>query len=342
MLITDLPINGLAVGAQVVLTHGVSENGIGYQPNFFECTPAWPLNIIAASATTVTVRNDDPVSAFTGSLRCVRIHSIQAGPTVTKLGLLHPIGMNPTWAYNLSVGGLMNIGVAQINRVRMLGAPGKIAAGDKVVIGVDTYEFNSHTPPDSSGGLGGGPGSATPGAIWVYQGNNSVDSRGIFIDAVNGVVSTGRITRTAQDATAGTNVEPVKAMAGLFTGDIIVVSADAVGGNIIATGIQQTCSETLTTPADKWDTGSMHSGRAQSTGRVAFATAVISANDIAKGSVQVAFPFTLLWANVSNMMRAQDEAWTLVGNNFVSLTLASGASPHNQANDVIMVEAWGI
>ena len=336
MLITDLAINGLAVGAQVVLTHGVSENGIGYQPNFFECTPAWPLNIIAATATTVTVRNDDPVSAYTGSLRCVRIHSIQAGPTVTKLGLLHPVGMNPTWAYNLSVGGLMNIGVAQINRIRMLGAPGIIVQGNTVTIGADTYEFRNSSPP-----LGG-----TAGNIWVFNGTggaaDAVISRANFIDAVNGVVDAARITRTAQAPTAGTNVEHVKALAGLVTGDIIVVSADAVGGNIVPTGTQQGTTETLTTVTDIWDTANMHSGRPQLTGRVAYATAVISANDISKGSVQVAFPFTLIWANVSNMMRAQDEAWTLVGNNFVSLALASGGSPHNQANDVIMIEAWGI
>ncbi len=336
MLIKDLAINGLAPGVSITIPHLLSEDNHGRVPLQFFCTPAHALNVTAATKTTVTVRNDDPVETFTGILRCERIHTFQSPVALApELGLVHPIGMSTTWKYNLSVGGLMNIGVAQINRLRMLGAPGKITQGNTVTIGADVYEFRDSTPP-----LGG-----TAGRIWIYNGGGGGTSaicRANFIDAVNGIVDAARITRTAQAPTAGTNVEPVKAMAGLFTGDIIVVSADAVGGNIVPTGTQQACSEVLTTAADVWDTGNMHSGHPQSTGRVAFAVAVISANDITKGSIQVAFPFTLAWANVSNMMRAQDEAWTLVGNNFVSLALASGASPHNQANDVIMVEAWGV
>ena len=215
-------------------------------------------------------------------------------------------------------------GAPMINRVRMLGAPGAIVQGDTVVIGADTYEFRSSTPP-----LGG-----TAGRIWVYNGAASVNSRTNFIDAVNGVVDTARISRTPQDANAGTNTELKKAASGITTGDIIIASADAIGGNIAASAVATNCTETLTTATDIWDQVASFGGVAEGVAKIEVQTITVIAAMIAKANVQFVFTGTPRAFVVHNRMRPQNELYALSGT-VVTLACAGAGSPNNQPNDVI-------
>jgi len=215
-------------------------------------------------------------------------------------------------------------GLPMINRVRMLGAPAAIAAADTVTIGADVYEFRADSPP--SGG--------TAGRIWVYNGASSADSRANFINAVNGVVDSGTITRD------GTNTETVVASAGITTGDVVIQSADAIGGNVIPSITPIACSEVLTTGTDIWDAVNTYNGIAQSSKQIVAVTLTLTAAQIAKGDVQVYCDFTPISVVIINRSRPQNEVYTITGD-AVSLTLTGGASPNNQTGDVLDIIIFG-
>jgi len=215
-------------------------------------------------------------------------------------------------------------GMPMQNRIRMLGAPGPIAAGDTVTIGADVYEFNANTPP--SGG--------TAGYIWVYQGASSAVSRANFINAVNGVIDAPNITYD------GAVTETFLAGAGVTTGDVVVISADAAGGSIAPSDTPTATTETLTTGTDIWDGATMRQGQEQGPVPAAMTSITLTAADIAKGNVQAYFTFAPSHCILVNRSRPQDEAYTITGN-AVSLTLAGGGSPNNQSGDVIDIIAFG-
>jgi hypothetical protein len=213
-------------------------------------------------------------------------------------------------------------GIPMVNRLRLLGAPGAPVEGNTVVIGADTYEFRGSTPP--AGG--------TVGRIWVYGDATSAAARTNLIDAINGVVAAARITRD------GTNTELKVASAGVTTGDIVIQSATAIGGTPAPSATATACSETLATATDVWDSATMYGGVVQQPRQQATVPITINADMIAKGNVQAFFSFTPRSAILVNRMRPQNEAYTIVGN-AVSLALAGGGSPNNQANDVIDIIA---
>jgi hypothetical protein len=214
-------------------------------------------------------------------------------------------------------------GVPMQNRLRLLGAPGAAAAGDTVTIGADVYEFRGDTPPSSG----------TAGRIWVYNGVDSAASRANLINAINGVVDAPTITRD------GTNTETVVAAAGVTTGDIVVQSADGIGGTPTPSSTATACSEGLTTVTDIWDAATMYNGLAQQARQSMAVAITLTADIIAKGDVQVYFDFTPRSCMVVNRMRPQDEAYEITGN-AVSLTLAGGGAPNNQVADIIDIIAF--
>ena len=214
-------------------------------------------------------------------------------------------------------------GVPMINRLQMLGAPARIVEGDYFTIGADVYEFRDDTPP--SGG--------TVGRIWVRTVTDSATCRANAIDAINGVVDAARITYNVAVT------ETMFAEAGVSLGDIIVSSADAIGGNPVASAVATVCTDNLTTVTDIWDQGTMLSGVAAGIQQQAVAVIVITAAMIAKGDVQVMFDFTPTRVILENRDRAQDEAYAIVGDS-ISLTLGGGAPPNNQIADTIDVWAW--
>jgi hypothetical protein len=214
-------------------------------------------------------------------------------------------------------------GMPMMNRLRMLGAPGAIVATNTVTIGGDIYEFNANTPP--SGG--------TAGSIWVYQGADSAASRTNFINAVNNVTDAPNITYD------GAVTESMYALAGVTTGDVVILSATAIGSTTAAPSTTATATtETLATAEDIWDETTMYGGKAEVATQIGRATIIVDAAHIAKGNLQAYFDFTPTTALVKNRMRPQDEAWVITGN-AVSLTLAGAAAPNNQANDVIDIIA---
>ena len=220
-------------------------------------------------------------------------------------------------------------GVPDFNRLTCIGAE-PIAATNTVTIGADVYEFNAATPP--AGGTGG--------SIWVYVGVSSAASRANLIMAINGTISANEVTRTLQDAAAGTNTEFVLAAAGTTVGDINLWSAAAIGGAVAPSAAHLATTETLAVGTDIWDDVTMYGGVAQGHTACQMATITLSAAMIAKGDVEFHFDFTPTHCWLNNRNRAQDEAYAIVGDSVV-LTLAGGADPNNQAADVVDVVAMG-
>ena len=214
-------------------------------------------------------------------------------------------------------------GVPMQNRLRLLGAPGAAVAGDTVVIAGVTFEFRAVTPP--AGG--------TAGRIWVYNGATSATSRAALIKAINGTVDAANVTYN------GVTPPNFKAFAGVTTGDIQIVSSATPGGAAVPSATASACSETLTTAADIWDNATCRSGVLPTPPHMEAATASLGAADIAKGTIEIQFTFAPRCVYLWNRNRAQNEAYVITGN-AVSLTLAGGGSPNNQAADVIDVLAF--
>lgn len=213
-------------------------------------------------------------------------------------------------------------GAPMTTRLRMLGAPGVIAPADYVTVGTTIFEFRDSTPP-----IGG-----TAGRVWVYAGVDSAASRANLIASLNGVVNAAI---TNYNGLTGPNVI---AAAGVTLGDIILLSAAAPGGVPVASSTALATTDNLTTVTDIWDAATMYGGRLRAPRKSAHAAPVtLTAAHVAKATIQFQFDFTPTRAIVINRMRPQNEAWTIVGDS-VSLTLAGGGSPNNQANDVI--ECW--
>jgi hypothetical protein len=216
-------------------------------------------------------------------------------------------------------------GTPMQNRLRLLGAPGAAVAGNTVTIGGDVYEFRGDSPP--SGG--------TAGRIWVYNGADSAASRANLIDAINNEGGASEVTYD------GAVTEAMYALAGVTTGDIILLSATAIGSKVAAPSATATaCSETLATATDIWDSATMEGGVAQAPKQLQVKTVTLAAAHVAKGDYQFVFDFTPVDAIVVNHMRPQDEAWVISGDS-VSLTLAGGGAPNNQATDVVSCIAIG-
>ena len=210
-------------------------------------------------------------------------------------------------------------GAPMQNRLRLLGAPGAAVEGNTVTIGADVYEFRGSTPP--AGG--------TAGRIWVYNGANSAASRANLIAAINNEGAAAEVTYD------GAVTESMYALAGITTGDIILLSATAIGSKVAAPSATATaCSDGLDTATDIWDSATMEGGVAQAPKQIAMKTITLAASHVAKGTIEATFSFTPTHAIVKNRSRPQNEAWTISGNS-VSLTLAGGASPNNQATDII-------
>lgn len=214
-------------------------------------------------------------------------------------------------------------GAPMFNRLRLLGAPGAAVEGNTVTVGADVYEFRGSTPP--AGG--------TAGRIWVYNGADSAASRANLINAINGVVDAPTITRD------GTNTENVVASAGVTTGDVVVQSADNIGGAVVPSAAAIAFAETLATATDVWDQANSYGGLALQARQMITASITLSADMIAKGTLEFFLDFTPITAIVMNRSRPQNEAYTIVGD-AVSLTLAGGASPNNQAGDVVDIVAF--
>ena len=216
------------------------------------------------------------------------------------------------------------------NRLRLLGAPGAAVAGDTVVIGADTLEFNAATPPAAG----------TVGFIWVYNGINSLASRTNLVDAINGVIDAARITRTLEDPTAGTNTELFLAAADAVTvGDVAILSADAIGGTPTPSAVATACTESLTTGTDIWDAATCRMGALAAPIQHSRTVVTVAAADVAKGTLEVYFDFTPFAYYVRNRTTlANMEAVAVVGNS-LSITLAGGAPPNIQAANVLEIHA---
>jgi hypothetical protein len=125
------------------------------------------------------------------------------------------------------------------------------------------------------------------------------------------------------------------------TGDVRVFTSTTLGSGVPAPSAASiTFTEHLTDVLDVADHTSLAGGTARASLRWAFRTATLTANMIAKANVQFSFPFQPTQYVLVNMMRPQNEAITASGY-YISLALAGGGSPNNQANDVIMVWAAG-
>lgn len=217
---------------------------------------------------------------------------------------------------------ILRPGIPMQSRLRMLGAPAAIVAADYLTIGADIYEFRADTPP--TGG--------TAGRVWLYNGANSAASRATLIKAINGDVDAALIANEVA-------TELMLAAAGVTTGDVVVQSADAIGGSPAPSATATATTDNLTTATDIWDHTAMQYGEAVVPAQAACVTVTLGAEEMAKADMQVYFDFTPTKCFVGNRSRQQDEAYTISGN-AVSLTLAGGGSPNNQSGDVLDFSAW--
>ena len=228
---------------------------------------------------------------------------------------------------------IANQGTPRVNQLFLNGLAGAaIAAGDYCTItdGVtsDIYEFRASTPP--AGG--------TAGRIWVYQGANAAASRANLVKAINGTVDANVVTRTS-----ATNTIKVTAAQCATGNSVVVWETTAIGNSIGQTTVVGTLqgTENLTEAADVWNALNFPQyGAPSSSMKIACCRIGITAAMIAQGSLDFVLPFSATYIALQNCSRQQDEAITI--NSDVYLALASGASPHNQANDVIQFLAFGV
>lgn len=218
-------------------------------------------------------------------------------------------------------------GAPMQNRLRLANAGGggaAIAAGDYVTIGTTLFEFRAVTPP-----VGG-----TAGRVWIYNGANVGESLANLIDAINHVVDAARINYNGK---AGENV---KAEAGVLATDLRLQSALTPGGTVCPSATALATTDNITDAADIWDAATMYGGYAAATRKKAVKKVTLTAAMITKGSIEVEFDFvpSLDRSFVENNLRKQNEAMTVVGNS-LSLALAGGATPNNQAADVLTFSA---
>jgi len=225
-----------------------------------------------------------------------------------------------------------NPGVPMQNRLRALGAPGILGFGEEVVIGGDTYEFNANSPPDSAGGGGG---AATVGSIWVYVGADSLAGRTNLVAAINNVGGAPEVTYDgAVTENMLAELDPVT------IGDVGILSADAPGGSPVPSATATACTTTLGTGTDIWDSATMRFGRLATPVVTEKVLHTLVAADIAKGTLEVFFPFTPTRYTVVNRNRLHNEAVAIVGD-ALSLTLAGGGDPNNQPGDALEFTAYG-
>ena len=335
-LVADVPIVALTPGSWFTAPHGVSESGVGLMPNLCLANPPWPLEVMAVDPVNISFRNNDPTENFTGSVRCVKLHTIIAPDGLSGVGaILSVCGLSTTDKSAVN-GALMKYrGAPMTNRLRLLGAPGIITQGNFITIGADVYEFRNSSPP--AGG--------TAGRIWVHNGfggaANAVIARASLIKAINNVIEPAFVTRTAQDPAAGNTTELYTAMPGVTLGDIILVSTTSPGGSIrLASATATAVARTLDTATDIWDQATMLGGRAAGQKEFGYTAVTVSAANLAKGSIEAQFTFVPTHFLVINRMRNQDEARSVV-DRAVSIVLAGGPSPNNQIADVLDVLAWG-
>lgn len=93
----------------------------------------------------------------------------------------------------------------------------------EIDIGDDMYMFFDTTPPTTDD-------TDWDGYVWVYAGANMAAARTNLVKAINGVIDPAVVTRTAQNARAGTNVNNVVARDDEYGNGVSVVTADAIGG----------------------------------------------------------------------------------------------------------------
>ncbi|MEK6683890.1 MAG: hypothetical protein AABY46_04445 [Nitrospirota bacterium] len=232
--------------------------------------------------------------------------------TNTELSSQFASGARPAAARGSAMQARINIGTVPAN-------------GETITIGANVFEFRTSTPPAAG----------TAGRIWVYEGGGVVaTARANLVNAINNVVDAPNITYNG----AVTETFISSAVAAVIT----VVSAATAGGAIAASGTATAVSETLGAAADVWDVnvlGVLHGGKAENTRASGMAGGVISAGHITRGTITFNFPFTPTRCILVNRMRPQNEAYVITGQSVV-LTTAAGATPNNQAGDVVDVFAW--
>jgi hypothetical protein len=220
-------------------------------------------------------------------------------------------------------------GTVLMNRLRVANAGGggaAIAAGNTVTIDADVYEFRAVSPPAG--------GTATN--IQVFNGANVAASRANLIAAINGVVDPTRIKYPALGQQG-----KYLAGVGLVATDVVVLSADAAGGNPLPAIGPITTTETLADAPDIWDQALAYGGSPDFSGEAAGIFVQVTADMITKGSVEVYVPFPPYLAFVGNRSRPRFGVVTL-GANYVSLALGGGPPPAEQPNDELDFLILGI
>lgn len=178
-------------------------------------------------------------------------------------------------------------------------------------------EFRDNTPP--TGG--------TAGRIWVYRGVAAANARINLADALSGVVDAARIAYNVAAPVGYTGID--------IPGDTVVLYVETVPSET-----PRNVTENLDAAADIWDAAATYGGMLDTRQRFAMKQITIDADQVTAGEVQFHFDFGPMDSVIINHARPQNEAWAIVAND-VRLVLAGGATPNNQAGDVVTCIAIG-
>jgi hypothetical protein len=158
-----------------------------------------------------------------------------------------------------------------------------------------------------------------------------------FIDAVNGKTNANVVPATVPFAPAIPVVGDL-----IDTNHLRVRTATALGGPAVALAkgsASVTVSETLTAAADVWDRANLNSsGRAPAIVAETQGSMIITAQMIAATKVYIDLPFTpteVTWlVTLSTGAQRAISDLVVIEGNAIEISLAGGASPNIQANDI--------
>lgn len=215
--------------------------------------------------------------------------------------------------------------------------PEQPAAFDTVTIGDDVYEFVT------------GP-QIVPDNIAVTIGATVDDTRDNLVAAVNGTAPAAHATATLGDEVTparGRGTEFVLAENIAASDLVLFQAANALGGDPSPRVVDILLAESITHASDVWACGNVNvstlGGRAPGLRAQSTATLTITAALIAAGAALISFPFTIGMMQIATKTGDANvlttDTFAAVGS-VVTITLAGGAAPALQPNDVVTITAW--
>jgi hypothetical protein len=199
--------------------------------------------------------------------------------------------------------------------------------GDTVVVGGHTFKFVTSLAAQN-----------TFTQMKIGASDSGASARTLLIHALNGVVDAANITY-------GTVAVPNVLADLIDTNKVRARLATAPGGTALPGRTSVAVSSSMTHAADVWDQANLNDTGQPANASMGLSSVTISAAMITAGKVFVEFPFTpaafvaSINESTGNMARNVTTDTLTIEGNAVKITLAGGASPNLQANDIVSIFA---